>query len=167
MQYLILLAPYVKRPLFYCDKADNMCGQHASWCHTCYHFLPERHSCQCASLVFIWLLEPCMSADISLWSYQAAPYVAALAACYAEAQAPPVQLFHIILEVSMSSQLHSCALSMCWKPLLETWLALLAAVVITPKITARNCCELPICLLITVLTNLSFVGSTIVLYDIL
>ncbi|KAL0056139.1 hypothetical protein WJX82_008033 [Trebouxia sp. C0006] len=29
---------------------------------------------------------------------QAAPYVAALAACYAEAQAPPVQLFHIILE---------------------------------------------------------------------
>lgn len=52
-----------------------------------------------------------MSADISTWLRQAAPYVAALAASYAEAQSPPVQLFHIILEVSMSSQLYSCVLS--------------------------------------------------------
>ena len=35
---------------------------------------------------------------------QAAPYVAALAGCYAEAQAPPVQLFHTILEVNSGQQ---------------------------------------------------------------
>ena len=108
-----------------------------------------------------------MSADISLWLHQAAPYVAALAACYAEAQASPVQLFHIILEVSMSSQLYSHVLSMHDKALLETWLTLLAAVLITPKISASNCCESPICLLITVLACLSFVGSTLIPRDIL
>ena len=108
-----------------------------------------------------------MSADISLWSHQAAPYVAALAACYAEAQASPVQLFHIILEVSMSSQLYSHALSIHDKALLETWLALLAAVLIPPKMSASNCCVLPICLLNIVLACLSLVGSTIVPYDIL
>lgn len=55
---------------------------------------------------------------------------------------------------------------MCYKALLETWLALLAAVVNISKRSASNCCELPICLLITVLASLSFVGSTVVLYDI-
>ena len=34
-----------------------------------------------------------------LWLLQAAPFVAALASCYAEAQAPPIQLFHAVLEV--------------------------------------------------------------------
>ncbi len=61
-----------------------------------------------------------MSTDMSIWWRQAAPYVAALAACYAEAQAPPVQLFHIILEVSMSCQLYSYVLSMRQKALLRT-----------------------------------------------
>lgn len=109
-----------------------------------------------------------MSADVSIWLRQAAPYVAALAACYAEAQASPVQLFHIILEVSMSSQLYSCVLLMRQNVLLRTQIAVLAAVLITPRRSASNCCELLMCLLNILLASLSFVGgSIIVLYDIL
>ncbi len=100
-----------------------------------------------------------MSADVSIWLRQAAPYVAALAACYAEAQASPVQLFHIILEVSMSSQLYLCVLSMRQNALLRTRIAVLAAVLITPRRSASNWCELLMCLLTILLVSLSFVGG--------
>ena len=37
--------------------------------------------------------------DWEVWTMQAAPYVAALAPCYAKAPEPPIQLFNSILEV--------------------------------------------------------------------
>ena len=45
---------------------------------------------------------------VRCWPLQAAPYVMALAPCYAKAQHPPVQLFNSILEVSNIAHKLAC-----------------------------------------------------------